>query len=140
MKNTYFLLMAAISFPVYAGDLWEINSTSAGPDGNPLTYTENKCIPRDGMNPSQMLTNLGNCTFDQKSGDASALTFSMTCKMQGMPAGMESMRVNGDARMNGDQFDMRYTIAMGGGKAGPGGDFKMTGSAAARKIGQCDGP
>lgn len=140
MKNIYFLLIAAISFPVYAGDLWEINSTSAGPDGNPLAYTEKKCFPKDGMNPAQMLTDLGNCTFNQKSGDASALTFSMTCKMQGMPAEMESMKVNGDARLNGDKFNMRYTITMVGGKAAPGADFKMTGKAEARKVGQCDGP
>lgn len=139
MKRIYCLLLAAMAAPAFAGDLWEITSTSAGPDGSPLTYTEKKCFPKDGMNPSQMLNGLGNCTFDKKSGDAAAMSFTMTCKTPGMPPELSSMKVSGDARLNGDKFDMRYAITVGGNQAMPGGDFKMTGTAQARKVGQCDG-
>lgn len=127
------------AFPVYAGDLWEISSTSAGPDGTPQTFMEKKCLPKDGADPSQMLDDLGNCTFDQKSGTASAMTFTMTCKIPGMPAGLDSMKVSGDANLGGDKFDMRYSITAGGSHASPGGDFRMSGSAEARKVGNCEG-
>lgn len=60
----------------------------------------------------------------------------MTCKTPGMAADLESMKVAGDARLNGDRFDMRYTITMGGNPP-PGGDFKMAGSLEAHKVGPC---
>ena len=84
-----------------------------------------------------MLGGLGNCSFDQKNGNASAMTFAMTCKAQGMPAELESMKVAGDARLNGDKFDMRYTITVGGNQTLPGNDFKMNGNLEAHKVGQC---
>ncbi len=139
MNKTCFLLLAAIAAPAMAGDLWEISSTSAGPDGAPLTYTDKKCLPKDGMNASQLLDGMGACTFDQKSGDATAMTFSMTCQMPGMPAELASMKVAGDAKLSGDTFDMRYTVTPGASRS-PGGDFRMTGNATARRVGQCDGP
>lgn len=138
MNKTYILLLSALAAPALAGDLWEINSTSSGPDGSPMTYAEKKCFPKDGMSPSQMLDGLGNCTFDKKSGDAAAMTFSMTCKTPGMPPELSAMKVSGDARLNGDKFDMRYTIALEAKQPSAAGDFKMTGSAEARKVGQCN--
>jgi hypothetical protein len=120
-----------------AGDLWEIVSTSVGPDGNPLSYAEKRCFPTNGMDPSQMLGNLGSCKFSQKNGSASAMTFSMTCNTPGMSSELGSMTVAGDAQLNGDRFDMRYTITVGGDQSLPGGDFTMTGNLEARKVGQC---
>jgi hypothetical protein len=138
MKNISLFLSALIAFPVFAGDLWEVTSTSVGPDGNPVPFKQKNCFPKDNVDPSQMLGGLGNCAFDQKSGNASAMTFSMTCKTPGMPTELESMRVTGDASLNGNRFDMRYIITVSGKQGSPGGDFKMSGSAEARKVGQCD--
>lgn len=137
MKRICLLLSAVIAGPALAGDLWEVVSTSVGPDGKPQPYTQKNCFPKGGMDPSQMLDGLGNCTFDQKSGNASAMTFSMTCKTPGMPVDLESMKVTGDARLTGDNFDMRYTLTVGGNQAMPGGDFKMSGNLEAHKVGQC---
>jgi len=137
MEKICLLLLAVIAGPVFAGDLWEVISTSVGPDGSPQPYTQKICFPKGGVDPSQMLGGLGNCSFDQKSGNASAMTFAMTCKTQGMPAELESMKVAGDARLNGDKFDMRYTITVGGNQTLPGGDFKMNGNLEAHKVGQC---
>jgi hypothetical protein len=137
MKKICFLLAALMTTPTFAGDLWEIVSTSVGPDGNPQSYTEKKCFPKNSVNPAQMLGNLGNCTFDQKSGSASAMTFSMTCKTPGMSSELGSMTVAGDAKLNGERFKMRYTITVGGDQPLPGGDFTMTGNLEARKVGQC---
>lgn len=139
MRKTTLLLLCALTPPAFAGDLWEITSTSAGPDGAPLAYTDRKCLPKDGMNASQLLDGLGNCTFDQKSGGPAAMTFSMTCKVAGMPANLSSMKVSGDASLTGDRFDMRYTMTPGTSPPSAA-DFKMTGSATARKVGQCEGP
>jgi len=130
-----FLLLAATC--AHAGDLWEITSTSVGPDGTPLPFKDTRCLPSNAMDPSAVLGNMGNCTFDQKSGSASNLTFSMVCTTPGMPASLGSMKIVGDARMSGDNFDMRYTITPGPQATGEGLDFKMTGSAQARKKGTC---
>jgi hypothetical protein len=138
MNKMLFLLLVIIAYPVFAGDLWEINSTSIGPDGTPQPYTQKSCFPKDSLDPSKVLEGIGNCIFDQKSGNPSAMTFIMTCKTTGMPADLASMKVSGDARLNGDKFDMRYTIAAEGTQALPGSNFKMNGSAEAHKIGQCD--
>ncbi len=143
MRTIVRVLLAALAAPAIAGDLWEITSTTAGPDGNPLPYTDKKCLPKDGMNAAQMLDGMGDCKFDEKSGDAAAMTFSMTCRLPGVPAGLPSMKVSGDARLAGDKFDMRYVVTPGGGQSpgkgqAAGDDFSMSGSAAARKIGSCD--
>jgi hypothetical protein len=138
MKNINFLLLVFIALPVFAGDLWEVTSTSVGPDGKPASYTQKNCFPKNSVDPSQMLGGLGNCIFDQKSGNVSAMTFSMTCKTSGMPAELASMKVTGDASLNGNRFDMRYIITVSGNQDAPGGDFKMSGNAEARKVGQCD--
>ena len=135
--NKIVFLLAIISCPVYAGDLWEINSSSIGPDGKPQPFMQKSCFPKDDIDPAKVLGGLGSCSFDQKSGDASAMTFILTCKTPGMSAELGSMKVTGDAKLNGDKFDMRYTITVGGNHALAGGDFKMEGSAHARKIGQC---
>ena len=137
MKLFCFLMMTAIAGSVFAGDLWEVVSTSIGPDGSPQPYTQKICSPKGDVNPSQMLGGLGNCSFDQKNGNALAMTFAMTCKAQGIPAELESMKVAGDARLNGDKFDMRYTITVGGNQTLPGNDFKMNGNLEAHKVGQC---
>lgn len=138
VRSIAVLLLAFMSAPVFAGDLWEIVSTSVGPDGSPIPNTQRKCLPKDAADFTQMLGELGSCTFDQKNGDASAMTFVMTCKMQGMLAELGSIKVAGDARLNGDQFDMRYTIAMvGSNQSSPGAGFGMTGNLEAHKVGQC---
>jgi hypothetical protein len=137
MKNPCLLLLAALTAPAQAGDQWEIVSASADPDGKTIPYTQRICMPSGGMDPAQMLGGLGNCTFDQKSGDETAMTFAMTCKTPDMPADLGSMKVSGDAKLNGDRFDMRYSITVGGDQSLPGGDFKMPGSLEARKIGTC---
>ena len=137
MRSIAVLLLVLMSAPIFAGDLWEIVSTSVGPDGSPISDTQKKCLPRDAADSAQMLSEPGSCTFDQKSGNAAAMTFVMTCNIQGMPAELGAMKVAGDARLNGDNFDMRYTIAMGGAPSLPGADFKMTGNLEAHKVGQC---
>jgi hypothetical protein len=131
------MLLAFLSSPVCAGDLWEIVSTSTGPDGSPVPNTQTSCLPTNAADPAQMLGGLGNCTFDQKSGNASAMTFVMSCKLPGMPADLNAMKVAGDAKLNSDKFDMRYTITVVGDKNMPSGDFKMVGSLEAHKVGQC---
>ncbi len=123
--------------PALAGDLWEITSTTYGPDGTPITTTDKKCLPKDGMDPSQIMGNMQGCTFDRKSGDATAMTFSMTCKMQGMPPELSAMQVTGDARLDGDIFTMHYTIMAVTAQNAPGSRFTMNGKAEAHKAGQC---
>ncbi len=140
MQKLFLGLLALMPFAAYAGDLWEITSKSVGPDGSPLSYTEKKCLRKDGMNPSQVLGGIGQCIFDQKSGDTSAITFTMTCNAPGMPAETPAMKIAGDATLKGDKFEMRYTVTSGGSQGAPGSDFRMTGSAEARKVGHCEGP
>lgn len=135
MRRIAVLLLTLMAAPVYAGDLWEVVSTSTGPDGSPLSATQTKCLPKDAVDATKMLDELGSCTVDQKNGNASAMTFAMTCKIQGMPADMGSFNVAGDAKLNGNKFDMRYTITVGGNQRGA--DFKMTGNLEAHKVGQC---
>jgi len=137
MKKIFFLLLGAFSAHALAADLWEITSTTQGPDGAPITYTEKKCLPKDGMNPSQALNNMGDCVFDQKNGNATAVNFSMTCKMPGMPAELSAMKVAGDAKLDGDSFTMHYTITAVTRSDSPGANFSMKGTAEARKTGQC---
>ncbi len=129
------MLLAAA--PATAGDLWEITSLSMGPDGKPMPYTTSQCLPANAMDPATVLGGMGSCTFDQKSGTASAVTFSMTCKTPGMPAELGSMKVTGDANMSGSSFDMRYVISAGPQATGIGSDFKMNGTAHAQKKGAC---
>ncbi len=123
---------------VHAGDLWEITSSSMGPDGKPMPYTTTQCLPSNAMDPATALGGMGSCTFDQKSGTASAVTFAMTCKTPGMPADLGSMRVTGDASLSGNNFDMHYVITTGPQATGPGSDFKMSGTAHAVKKGPCN--
>jgi hypothetical protein len=130
MKNEWVLLLAMVAMPSFAGDLWEVASTSAGLDGKPLPFNQRICFPSGGMDSSLVLGGAGNCTFDHKSGDASAMTFAMTCKTPGMPADVEAIKVTGDARLSGKKFDMRYTMAIGK-------SFSMKGSVDAHKVGQC---
>lgn len=137
MRRTAVLLLAFMTAPVYAGDLWEIVSTAVGPDGSPLSDTQRKCLPKDAADATKMLDELGSCTFDQKNGNAAAMTFAMTCRIQGMPANMGSFKVAGDAKLNGDKFEMRYTVTLGGDQPTPGADLKLTGSMNAHKVGQC---
>jgi hypothetical protein len=137
MKKICFLLFAAMAAPALAGDLWEITSMTTGPDGAPISFTEKKCLPKDGMTPSQALGNMGNCVFDSKSGDDAAMNFSMTCKMQGMPPELSAMKVTGDAKLDGDKFSMHYTLMAVTTQDTPGSKFTMTGQAEARKTGQC---
>jgi hypothetical protein len=139
MKFSFALASLALAGHCCAGELWEVKSTSVGPEGKPVPYTQKSCLPSGGaMDPAQVLGNLGSCVFDRKSGNASAMSFDLTCKTPGMPADLGSMKVAGDARLNGDRFDMNYTVTVGGNKGGAGGDFRMTGSAEGRKIGQCN--
>jgi len=137
MKKLSYLILMLLANPVFAGDLWEINSKSVGPDGNPQPFTQKICLPSGAADPSNMLGGLGSCTMDQKNGDASAMTFAMTCKIPGMPADLASMKVTGDAKLMGNKFDMRYTISLGGDQKQPGGDFKMNGDLEALKVGTC---
>ncbi len=137
MKSIAFVLLVVMSIPARAGELWEIESTSTGPDGTPITHSQRNCFPNGSVDPATIMGEMGSCTFDQKNGDASALTFALTCTVPGMPAGTGAMKVSGDAQLNGDEFNMRYTITPGGSPSAAGGDFKMSGSAKARKIGAC---
>lgn len=130
MKKLGVILFAVMAMPTFAGDLWEVVSTSAGLDGKPLPFTQRVCFPYGGMDPSQLLGGAGSCTFDQKSGNASAMTFTMNCKTAGMPADLEAIKVTGDARLTSDKFDMRYTLMIGR-------SFNMPGSLEAHKVGQC---
>lgn len=137
MNKLSFLILMLLSNSVFAGDLWEINSTSVGPDGSPQPLAQQICFPTGGVDPSKMLGGLGSCTMDQKNGNTSAMTFAMTCKIPGMSADLDSMKVAGEAKLKGDKFDMRYTISVGGDQKLPGGDFKMNGDLAAHKVGSC---
>ena len=138
MKAILLIASAVISCPAWAGDLWEVVSSSQAPDGSRIPFTEKICFPKDGVDPAKMLGSLGSCSFDQKTGSSAAMSFVMTCRTPGMPANLDSMKVAGDARLQGDRFDMRYSITIGGNQAIPGGDFKMTGSVDARKVGTCN--
>lgn len=137
MKSIVLVLLALMAVPASAGELWEIESTSTGPDGTPQTQTQKNCFPAGAVDPATMMGDMGSCTFDQKSGDASAMTFALTCTLPGMPAGTGAMKVSGDAQLNGNDFAMRYTITPAGNSSAPGGDFRMTGSAKAHKVGTC---
>ena len=137
MKKACFLLLAAIAAPALAGDTWEITSTTTGPDGAPISLTEKKCLPKDGMNPSKALDNMGSCVFDSKSGDEKAMNFSLTCKMQGMPPELQAMKITGNARLDGDKFSMNYTVTAVTSPDSPGANFTMNGKAEAHKTGQC---
>lgn len=139
MQRICCLLLTLIAGPVFAGELWDVVSTSQGPDGSPHPYSQKICFPKGNVDPAQMLGGAESCAFDQKSGDATAMKFIMTCKVQGMPAELASIKVAGDARLNGDNFDMRYVITMASNEIGPGaGNFGMNGNLQARRIGQCD--
>jgi hypothetical protein len=139
MKHSFVLAFLALAGHCQAGDLWEVRSTSLGPEGKPVPYTQTSCFPAGGvMDPAQVLGTLGSCVFDRKNGNASAMSFELTCKTPGMPADLGSMKVVGEARLNGDRFDMNYTFSVGGNQGAAGGDFKMSGSAEGRKIGQCN--
>jgi hypothetical protein len=138
MKQMCMLVAGLIAFPAYAADLWEVTSTSVGPDGTPMPYTQQQCFPEGGIDPAQILGGIGDCTFDQKNGNASAMTFTLTCKTAGMPAELASMKVAGDASLSGNSFNMNYVITISAAPGATGGDFKMSGKAQARKIGQCD--
>jgi hypothetical protein len=137
MNKISLLLFILLANPAFAGDLWEVNSTSVGPDGSAQPFTQKTCFPTGGADPSKMLEGLGSCTMDQKNGDASAMTFAMTCKIPGMPADLASMKVTGEAKLMGNNFAMRYTISLGGDQKLSGGDFKMNGDLEARKVGSC---
>ncbi len=137
MQKILFLLLAAMAAPCFAGDLWEINTTTYGPDGTPVTTSEKKCLPKDSANLSHFMGDMEDCTFDQKSGTASAIKFSMTCKMKGMPPELSAMKVAGDAKLDGGHFSMNYTITAVPSKETPGGNFTMKGQAEAHKTGQC---
>ncbi|WP_297571954.1 DUF3617 family protein [uncultured Deefgea sp.] len=124
--------------PALSGELWEITSSSIGPDGVAMPLTQKQCLPNNGMNPSAVLAGMGQCVFDQKNGNASAMAFTMTCKTPNMPQGLDAMKIVGDAKMSADRFDLRYTIAIAGSAVQQsGGDFKMSGSAQAKKLGKC---
>ena len=66
------------------------------------------------------------------------MTFTMTCKVAGMPAEQASMKATGDASLNGNVFNMNYVITVNVNQGSVGGDFKMNGKAEANKVGQCD--
>ena len=136
MKSLGFFMVGIMSFPVFAGDLWEVTSTSSGSDGTPIPYTQSICFPDGIVDPAQILNGIGNCTFGQKNGNTSAMTFTMTCKSTGMPD--ELANVTGDASLNGNQFNMNYVITMTANQGSAGGDFKMSGKASAHKVGQCE--
>ncbi len=138
MTGKSLLLLALAASPAFAGDLWEVASISRGPDETPLPHTQNTCFPENGMDPAQMLGGLGECRFEQKNGNANAMRFVMSCRTPGMPTGLDAMKVTGEARLQGDHFDMRYTVTVSGNQALPGGDFKLTGSVEARKLGHCN--
>lgn len=120
-----------------AGDLWEFSSQSSDPDGKAIPHAERKCLPAEGTDPAKLMDGLGACSYDRKSGTSSHLTFVMTCKTPGMPAALGAMKVAGDAKLSGSEFDMRYTITVGDPSA-PGADFKMTGTLTGRKVGTCN--
>ena len=138
MKYIWLLIASVIVLPVFAGDLWEVTSMSVAPDGTPMPYTQNLCFPIDGFDLAKIMGGGGDCTFDQKNGNASAMTFSMTCKTAGMSAELASMKVTGDANLSGNNFSMNYVITVGGNQGSVGSDFKMSGKAEAHKVGKCN--
>lgn len=133
MRSIVLASCAFVTSNAFAGDLWEITSNSLAPDGQNIPFTQTKCLANNAMSPSAVLNGLGDCSFDQKSGTETAMTFSMSCKIPGMPADTPAMKVTGDATMGANALDMRYVITAGAG-------FKMTGTAKARKVGTCAGP
>jgi hypothetical protein len=138
MKYLCFLLAGIMSVPSFAGDLWETTSISVSTDGTTVPYSRIICFPKGSVDPAQMLGGIGNCATVQKSGKASAMTFTMTCKTAGMPPEMAGMKVIGDASLNDDMFDMRFLIPASVNQGSEGEDFKMSGTAEAHKIGHCD--
>jgi len=138
MKYLWLLIASFIVLPVFAGELWEITSTSIAPNGTPISFTQNHCFPNEGINPAEILEGLGNCTFDQKNGTPSTMTFIMTCKTAGMPAEVAAIKVIGDANLSGNKFIMNYVISVGDDPSVSGGNFKMNGKAEANKSGHCD--
>jgi len=130
MKTLCLLLSAFFAAHAYAGDFWEVASTSVGLDGKSLPYSQQICLPNGDVDPSQLLGGGANCAFDQKSGNASAMAFSMNCEVPGMPAELGSIKVTGDAKLSGDRFDMRYNMSVGE-------SYNMTSSMEGHKIGQC---
>jgi hypothetical protein len=138
MQYLCFLMVFITSSTAFAGDLWEVSSTSFSLDGTSAPYTQRSCFPKDGLDLAKILGGLGNCTIVQKSGNSSAMTFSMTCKTQGIPAELASMNVTGDSSLNGSSFNMHYVITVNFAQGAKVGDFKMSGTAEAHKLGQCD--
>jgi hypothetical protein len=138
MKCLCLVLAGIFSLPVFAGDLWQVNSTSAGPDGTPLPFEQKLCFPKDGIDPAQILGSLGNCTFDRKQGNASAMTFSLSCKTAGMPAELAVIKVDGDASLSGNKFSMKYVIIVNANQGSPADAFKMSGKTEAVKVGVCE--
>ena len=108
MKRIALFLLVFGTSSVYAGELWEIVSTSAGPDGTPISNTQTKCLPRNSVDATHMMDELGNCKFDRKSGNDAAMTFAMTCKIQGMPAGAEFDESGG--RCAAEWRQIRYAL------------------------------
>ncbi len=127
-----------LSFPVLAGDLWEVTSTSVSPDGTSDPATQSICFANGMLDPAQVLGGLGNCTFEHKSGTLSAMTFSMTCRTPGMPQDLLAMNVTGDASLNGNNFNMHYVITLKSTQHATEENFKMNGSAQAKKTGTCN--
>ena len=138
MRSMSLFLVCILSFHVFAGDLWEITSTSIAPDGTPIPYTQNLCFPQNSIDPAEILDGLGTCTFDQKNGTPTAMTFIMTCKTAGMPAEVGAIKVTGDANLGGNKFTMNYVISIGENQSASGDNFKMNGKAEASKLGHCD--
>ena len=138
MNRSLLLLSILIAGPAFAGDLWELTSSSTGPEGKSVPFSEKQCLPKDAIDPSQMLGILGICTFDSKSGTSSAMSFSLTCKLPGMPSDLGAMKVTGDARLNANSINMRYTITPSNPQNSAGGDFRMSGNMEGRKVGQCN--
>jgi len=65
------------------------------------------------------------------------MSFSLTCKLPGMPSDLGAMKVTGDARLNANSINMRYTITPSNPQNSAGGDFRMNGNMEGRKVGQC---
>ena len=138
VRRICLFLVGIMSCSAYAGDQWEVSSASVSSDGTSSPYTQTICVPKDTIDPAQVLGGLGNCTFDQKNGTPAAMIFTLTCKAAGMPSDLVAMSVTGDASLSGNSFSMNYVITMNVKQGSAGGDFKMSGKAEARKIGQCD--
>ena len=138
MRAMIGLLTVVATAAACAGERWEINATALGPDGTPQRYTEQRCLPKGGMDPAHVLGGSGACVFDQKSGTAAALRFVLSCTAPGLPPELAAMKVAGDAHLDGDHFDMHYTVTVADSATLPGADFSLSGSAEARRIGPCE--